>query len=159
MDKRLVAQIEEQINHEISNWYIYKNFSGIADKLSLLGAVSWFDKQAMEEYSHFDRFYTFLSDMGYVPTLKDITAPPPEVTTLTELFAMALMVEKKTSAMLQGLFDLATMLKEGKAVDLVEQFLKEQVEEEKSVSDILNRLKIAGEGYGTILIDQELAKR
>lgn len=159
MDKRLIEKLNLQTNHEITNFYIYKNFSGIADYQSLLGAVNWFDKQSQEEYKHFDRFYSFICDIGEIPKLEAIPAPESTNITLQQMFEKTVEIEKGTTELLRKLYDLAVMLKESTAIDLIEQYLNEQVEEVKVASDILARIRLAGTGLGEIIIDSELAKR
>jgi ferritin len=159
MDKRIIKALNEQLIHEITNFWIYKNFSGIADGQSLTGATVWFDKQSMEEYSHFNGIFSFLCDKNVIPTLSMIPEQPSEKITLTEMFKRTVATETGTTEMLQKLYDLATILKEGQVQELALKYLKEQIEEEKLVGDIYARLLLAGEGLGTILIDQELASR
>lgn len=159
MDKRLIDALNAQIKHEFTNFVIYKNFSGIADFQSLLGAVSWFEKQSEEEKQHFECFYSFLCDVGTIPVMPAVEEQPNKNISLLEMFEKTVKIELGTSDMLQKLHDLAVMLKEGSAIDMIEKYLNEQVEEVKTVTDIYNRLKIAGNGLGTIIIDQELGKR
>jgi ferritin len=159
MDKRIIDALNEQVHHEFLNFYIYKNFSGIADAQSLLGATKWFDKQALEEYNHFSRFYSFLCDKGEIPLMKAIPEQSQKKITLTEMFVKTVEVEKGTTELLQKLYDLATMLKDGQVQELALAYLKEQVEEVKTAEDVLARLQLAGAGLGTLIIDQELGNR
>jgi ferritin len=159
MDKRLIEALNAQVKHEFTNYIIYKNFSGIADFQSLTGSVSWFEKQSEEEKEHFETFYSFLCDVGEIPIMPAIEQQPNTNMSLLELFEKTVKLEKGTTDLLQKLYDLAVMLKEGTAIDLIEKYLFEQVEEVKLVGDVYNRLKLAGPGLGTIIIDAELGWR
>ena len=60
LSENVLTALNIQMNHELTNFYVYKNFSGIADFLGLTGACKWFDIQANEEKGHFDKFYKYI---------------------------------------------------------------------------------------------------
>lgn len=61
---------------------------------------------------------------------------------------------------INGLVSLAMAEKDNTAFNFPQWFVAEQVEEEKSVDEIVQKLKLAGgQGTGLLLIDSELAKR
>ena len=67
--------------------------------------------------------------------------------------------EQKVTGLIRELSVLSDSLKDFESRPLLDEFLEEQIEEESSVSDILDRLNLAGEGLGVLFIDNELAKR
>ena len=67
--------------------------------------------------------------------------------------------EQKVTGLIRELSVLSDSLKDFESRPLLDEFLEEQIEEESSVSDILDRLNFAGEGLGVLFIDNELAKR
>lgn len=155
-DKVLIG-LQLQMANELSNSYQYKAFSGIADFMSLLGACSWFDKQSQEEYGHFNKFYSYISDKGHIPHLSELKEIPPQIMTLDQLFVQTVALENKTLEHLKALAEICKEMKDDQSYGLVLEFLKEQVEECKTVEDILKRVLMSANNI--LLIDQELAAR
>ena len=54
---------------------------------------------------------------------------------------------------------LSDSIKDFESRPFLDGFLEEQIEEESSVEEILDRLKFAGEGLGYLFMDEELGKR
>jgi ferritin len=146
-----------QLNHEITNFYTYKMFSGIADAQGLLGATSWFAKQADEEKAHFEKFHAYISDQGHIPHLLSIPEIKPEMLTLEELFSRTVILESGTTVYLKALAQICKQELDDQTYELVLWYLKEQVEEEKTVQDMLARVKLSASNL--LVIDHELGER
>lgn len=57
-------------------------------------------------------------------------------------------------------YEFATHKKDHATYNLLQWFVKEQVEEESTVSEIISKLKLVKEdGYGLLMIDNELGSR
>jgi ferritin len=148
-----------QMNHEISNSYAYRFLAGLADYQSLIGTTSWFMKQSDEERTHFDKFCNYIQDQGHVPHLLSVPEQIPEGLDLLQMFERTVILEMNTLANLKQLALVCKECGDDQTYELVLWFLKEQVEECKMVTDILNRIKLAGNGLGYIIIDNELGER
>ena len=89
-----------------------------------------------------------------------IDGPPTEFDSLTYMFEETLAHEKKVTALINGLVDLAVEEKDHATEIFLQWFVTEQIEEEESANDILSQLKLAGDaGGGLFMIDKELAAR
>ena len=97
--------------------------------------------------------------MSYTPQIGDIAPPKVDVASAKDAFEAALAHEQKVTGLIRELSVLSDSLKDFESRPLLDEFLEEQIEEESSVSDILDRLNFAGEGLGVLFIDNELAKR
>ena len=112
-----------------------------------------------EELEHAQKFAQHLLDRDYTPQIGDIAPPKVDVASAKDAFEAALAHEQKVTGLIRELSVLSDSLKDFESRPLLDEFLEEQIEEESSVSDILNRLNFAGEGLGVLFIDNELAKR
>lgn len=159
LNERVLQALTFQMQHEQNNAQIYRSFAGIADFQSLLGTVNWFMKQSKEETSHFELVADYVQDQGHIPHLLSIQEQIPSNITLYDMFVKTVEVEKSTTVSLKGISQICKEECDDQTYELILGMLKEQVQEEKTATDILNRIKMAGIGLGTILIDQELGQR
>jgi len=134
--------------------------SANCESQNLPGFANWFKMQAEEELRHGMRFFQFILDREGHISLQGITAPPEEFGSLAALLEDALNHERQVTRSIYDLYRLAEEEKDYAAYALLEEFATEQVEEEKSVTYILESLKRVGEdGTGLFLLDKELAGR
>ena len=157
LDEKVLIALQLQMGNELKNFYKYKSFSGIADFQALLGATSWFDKQAQEEYGHFNKFFTYISDKGHIPHLVTLEELPPQTLSLQELFNQTVLIERGTYENLKKVAEICKEMKDDQSYELLLWFLKEQVEEVKTVEDIQKRVIMSLNN--PLIIDNELGSR
>ena len=150
INEKLAAALNNQVTAELEAAMVYLQMSYILEDLSLNGMASWMKKQHAEEH---------LLDRDYTPQIGDIAPPKVDVASAKDAFEAALAHEQKVTGLIRELSVLSDSLKDFESRPLLDEFLEEQIEEESSVSDILDRLNFAGEGLGVLFIDNELAKR
>lgn len=153
----VLTALNIQMNHELTNFYVYKNFSGIADFLGLTGTCKWFDIQANEEKGHFDKFYKYISDKGYIPQLLPLPDQATDVKTLQELFAETVQLEARTTENLRKVAEICKLENDDQTYNLSLEFLSEQIEEEKIVNTIFKRIMMSIND--PLRVDEELGKR
>ena len=153
INEKLAAALNNQVTAELEAAMVYLQMSYILEDLSLNGMASWMKKQ------HAEKFAQHLLDRDYTPQIGDIAPPKVDVASAKDAFEAALAHEQKVTGLIRELSVLSDSLKDFESRPLLDEFLEEQIEEESSVSDILDRLNFAGEGLGVLFIDNELAKR
>jgi ferritin len=160
MDKKLSDAINTQINNELYSGYLYMAMAAYFESSGLEGFAHWMKKQAKEEKEHAMKFWDFLLDRNQKITLKAIAAPETEFSSPIDIFRKTLEHEKKVTAMINGLADLALKLDDKPAQVLLQWYINEQVEEEKNPSKIIDALKIIKDNAAAMyMLDRELAKR
>ena len=159
INEKLAAALNNQVTAELEAAMVYLQMSYILEDLSLNGMASWMKKQHAEELEHARKFAQHLLDRDYTPQIGDIAPPKVDVASAKDAFEAALAHEQKVTGLIRELSVLSDSLKDFESRPLLDEFLEEQIEEESSVSDILDRLNFAGEGLGVLFIDNELAKR
>ena len=89
-----------------------------------------------------------------------IEAPPTQWNSPQAVFEATLEHEQKVTGLINDLVELALGEHDHATNIFLQWFVSEQVEEEESVTGVLEQLKLMGEAKGGLfMIDRELAKR
>ena len=94
------------------------------------------------------------------PTIGTVEAPDTNWGTPQEGFQAALDGERQNSKQIGDLVELATSEKDHSTHAFLQWFVNEQIEEEATAQDIIDKLTFVGDDRtGQFMIDQELAQR
>jgi len=160
LDKKMEAALNNQINEELFSAYIYYAMSSYYAEQNLNGLANWMTVQAKEEMVHANKIYTFVQDRGGHVELKTIDAPPSAWKTLADPFEKALGHERHITGRINELVALARELNDQASMVMLQWFVTEQVEEEKSAQEMAYKMKLAVDSPGALLLlDQEAATR
>lgn len=160
INEQLQDAINDQVTAELEASMLYLQLSYVMDDMGLLGMSEWMKKQHEEELEHAAKFSQHLLDREVLPQINNISAPIVKINSAIEAFEAALNHERSISAKIRRLAELQDEHKDWDSRPLINEFLDEQIEEESSVNDILDRLRIAGDsGSGILRIDAELGSR
>jgi ferritin len=154
------SAIEDQIGREFYAGYLYLSMAGSFEMANLTGFGRWMREQAGEERDHALKLFDFLLSRGERVELQPIDAPPSSFRSALDTFEQALEHEKEVTDHINDLYELAVKEHDHPARLLLNWFIEEQVEEEKSASEIVDRLTMAGDDTAAVLIlDREMGKR
>jgi len=160
MDKKLANAFNEQIKNEIASSYLYLSMAAYFESINLGGCGHWMKIQAKEELTHAMKLYDFLNDVGEKVELGAIPKPQTSFASPLDAFKKTLEHEKKVTSMINKLYTLAQKTGDNAAAICLQWFVTEQVEEEKSATEIVEMLKMIKTDSGQmIMIDRGLAKR
>lgn len=160
LSKAMIDKINDQIKNELYSAYLYLSMCAYFEDKNLPGFAHWMKMQAGEEQEHAMKFFEYLTDRGARVSLQAIDQPPAEFETPTAVFEETLAHEKKVTALIHSLYELAVSEKDYASQEFLNWFVKEQVEEEKNASAILATLKMTGDkGSALVMLDRELGKR
>ncbi|MGC8603745.1 MAG: ferritin [Desulfomonilaceae bacterium] len=160
INNKIQDSFNEQINAEIYSSYLYFSMAAYFSSINLPGFANWMRCQAQEELIHVVKFFDFINERGGSVTLTAIDGPPTRWKSPLHAFEEAYNHEQKVTALINGLVDLAIAEKDHASSTFLQWFVNEQVEEESSAYDVVQRLKLAGDqGGGMFMIDRELATR
>ena len=130
------------------------------EELNLQGFVNWFDVQMQEEHAHAIGMYNYLNERGGKVDLRAIDKPEVKGKTPLEIFEQVLEHEQYVTSRINELLDVAEEVKDRAAISFLDWYLKEQVEEESNVSNVIATLKLIGEDKNALLsLDKDLATR
>ena len=160
MEKQLEKLYQDQIRNEWYSGYLYMAMAAYFEAHNLGGFAHWMKKQAGEEYRHGEKIWEFLNDRGVRVVLQGIAQPPSDFASPLEVFEKALEHEKQVTAMINAIADQAEKVKDRPSMVFIQWFITEQVEEEKSASEVVEALKrIKPDSSGILQLDRHLGKR
>jgi ferritin len=160
LPKTLQDAMNEQIKNELYSAYLYLSMSAYCEAANLPGFAHWMRVQAQEEVGHAMKFFEFINDRGGRVVLQAIDQPPVQFQSPQALFEQTLEHEQKVTGMIHNLYALAVQEKDYASQVFLNWFEDEQVEEEKTASQILETLKMIGtQGPALVMLDQQLGKR
>lgn len=152
--------MNDQINREMYAAYLYLGMSAFLDSKNFTGMARWMRAQYGEELTHGLKLLDFVIDRGGKVELKSVKAPPSDFGSPLGCFEAALEHERAVTRDLAKLYDQAMREKDHSAHSLMEWFMDEQVEEEKTAEEIVDKLKLAGDnGAAVLMMEMELGKR
>ncbi len=130
------------------------------ERASLDGFAQWMHLQSVEEHQHAMKFYKYLNDRGGVARLPSIEAPRWAYDSVREVFEASLAQEHTVTEHIYRLYKVAQEESDFATVSFLKWFVDEQVEEEKTVSDMIDKLKMAeGNPESLLLLDRYAMER
>lgn len=152
--------INDQIKNELQSSYSYLAMSAYLEHKQFLGCAQWMRLQSQEEYSHAMRLYDFLTARGGRVALRPIDQPQGDFESIPAVFEQAMQQERTVTQQIDALCELAFKEKAFSAVVELEWFVKEQVEEEKTIRDIVHKFNLVKDDPASLLdLDRELGGR
>ncbi len=160
ISKRLEEAINAQINAELWSAYLYLSMSAYCQDKGYTGIANWFAIQFKEEQDHAQIFYNYLVSRGGRVLLQPIAAVETEWASPLAAFEATYEHEQKVTSLINNLMHIAVEEKDFASQSRLQWFIDEQVEEEESALDIINKLRMLdGNSYGMYMLDQELGAR
>jgi ferritin len=160
ISEKMIDAINKQINAEMYSAYLYLSMSEFFKTTSFKGFATWMSIQTIEETIHADKFRLYLNDQNGKVVLTQIDAPPTEWTSPLAVFEAVLAHEKKVTALIHELMTLARMENDYASEFMLQWFITEQIEEEASAQDIVDRVKqIKDAPQAMFMLDEQLGAR
>jgi ferritin len=160
LNEKVEAALNEQLNKEIFSAYLYFSMSAWFSSHSLKGFANWMHVQGLEELAHSQKFYNFIIERGGRVRFTDIEAPRVEWDNPLEIYQETLKHEEFVTESINKLVGISREVTDNATEIFLQWFVTEQIEEEGSVNEILDRLKMAGDNPSAILmLDSEMGTR
>ena len=160
LDEKMQTALNKQMNAELYSSYLYLSMSAYFQSISLPGFANWLRIQAQEELVHAMKFYDFINERGGRVMLQPVEGPPTEWSSPLDVFENTYKHEQKVTGLINDLVNLA--VKEGDHATniFLQWFVTEQVEEESSADEVVQKLKLMGDAKGGLfMLDREMAQR
>jgi len=152
--------LNDQINKELYSSYYYYAMAAYLDHEGFEGMASFMKIQAMEETTHAKKFYDYVNEQDGRVTLEAIEKPRAEYDGPKHIFELGLEHEKFVTSRIHNLVNMALEEKDYATKAFLDWFVTEQVEEEATMSTILNKFKIVGDsGHALLMLDAQLGAR
>jgi bacterioferritin B len=151
-----VERLNEQIGHEFAAHQQYVAVAVFYDAETLPRLAAFFYEQALEERNHAMMMVRYLLDAGEEATVPGVRAPATTFGDIVEPVAVALEQERRVSDQIGRLAGVARAEGDFQSEQFVQWFLKEQVEEVATMSDLLRVVERAREN--PLLAEEYLAR-
>ncbi len=160
LKKKMLKALNNQINAEFYSSYLYLSMESYFQSVSLSGFANWMRGQVQEELFHGMKLYDYVNERGGKVTLDTIAKPDSNWKTPLAAFEHILKHEQMVTSLINGLMDLAIAEQDHATKIFLQWFVSEQVEEEASVGEIVDKLRlIKTDSSGLFLLDTEMGKR
>ena len=152
--------LNEQVNAEMYSAYLYLSMESYFKSINLNGFATWMRAQIQEEMMHAMKIYEYVIERGGRMLLKAIEGPPTEWNSPLDVFEAVTKHEQKVTGLINSLVDLAIAEKDHATNIFLQWFVNEQVEEEASADDIVQKIKFMENAPGGMfMLDRELSQR
>ncbi|AKL94226.1 ferritin [Clostridium aceticum] len=160
ISENLAKEFNLQVKYEFASANYYLAMAAYCKDLDLDGFANFFIVQAEEERFHAMKFFNFISELGGRTLVYGFEDPKNDFASVLEVFTDALKHEEFVTSRINHLMDLAVQEKNYACVSFLNWFIDEQVEEEATMTGIINKLKRIGENdHAIYMLDSELAQR
>ncbi|WP_047260701.1 ferritin [Corynebacterium uterequi] len=160
INDKLENVLNAQVTSEYTASLVYTQLAYHLKKLSFDGMATWMLAQAEEEREHAAKIAEHLLARGSSVELGDLSVPAMSVESPVDAFQLSLQHEQKVSEEIRVIARVADETGDLESRTLVNWFLDEQISEEDTVGNILDRLKIIGaDGTGLLRLDADLGSR
>lgn len=158
LSRKLSDALNEQILAEMWSSNLYLSMSIHFAQLGMDGCAHWMKKQSQEELEHAYSMIDYSIKRGGQVKLDQINVVPTAFGTPLEIFEHVYQHEVYVSELIDKLVDVAAAEKDKATQDFLWGFVREQVEEEATAKNIVEKLKMYGEHHIAIM-DHHLGKR
>ena len=135
--ERFVEQLNTQIGHEFAAHQQYVACAVHYDALTMPQMAGFFYAQAMEERGHAMMMVKYLIDSDAPVRIPGVSAPQVDFADLVAPVALALEQERRVTAQINELTKIAREESDFASDQFMQWFIKEQVEEVATMSDLV----------------------
>lgn len=160
LSKEIQDALNDQIRNEYFSSYTYLSMAAYCESINMQGFASWMRLQSQEELGHAMRLFDYILNRDARVELQSIGKPQNKFKSLKEMFQIVLDHEREVTAMINNLYEQAISENDHATTVELQWFIQEQVEEEKTAQEILDKLKLAGDsGSALLILDTQLSQR
>jgi ferritin len=158
--KKMEKALNEQVNAELYSAYLYLSMEAYFRSVNLPGFANWMRVQTQEEVSHAMKIYNFIDERGGRVLMKAIEGPETEWDNPLAVAEAVYEHEQKVTGLVNNLVDLAISEKDHATNGFLQWFVTEQVEEEASADEIVQKLTMMQDAPGGLfMLDREMGQR
>ena len=149
LSDKIAKILNEQIKNELQSSQIYRGMSCWLDSKGWNDAAKYFFKAADEELIHHSKIYQYLFDknvVAKVPTIEDVKQ---EFESIREVMEKSLKHEIDITKNWEEISKASKEENDNTTYEFAQWFLKEQIEEENKLRDILDKMNLETPNWKT----------
>ncbi|QTC41863.1 ferritin [Bacillus sp. V3] len=159
MNEQLQKLINNLIQVEHVSTTLYLAMSAYMANQNYTGMASWLRLQSEEERTHMLTLIDYLTDKDGTVEIQELPAQPKEFGTPLDTFKKVLSHEQFVTNSYRQAYNYA-LQNDPQTALIIQDFLREQIDEEAQAKTIVDRLTLAGDNPAAVLVlDQELGQR
>lgn len=157
INKNVEKALNEQIKKEEYSSRIYLQMASWCEVNGLGGAANFLYAQADEEREHMLKIVHYLNDRGGFAKMMEIEQPAYGFKNIKDIFDQVLKHEQYITASINDVYEVTLNEKDYTTGNFLQWFIEEQIEEESTMSTILDKINLVGDDKaGYFHIDKEL---
>ena len=145
INKKVEKKMVEQIEKEGYSSNLYLAMASWAECNGFEGVANWLYAQADEERLHMLKMIKYVNERGGRAVITALEKPPVDYPNIQELFDEVFKHEQYISASINEIVGVCLEERDFTTQNWMQWFVTEQIEEEASVSAIIDKLKLVGD--------------
>jgi ferritin len=144
LSEKMNDALNVQANRELYSSYLYLSMSYYFESINMKGFARWTRLQAGEEMVHTMKMLDYVAGRGGRARMLAVEAPKFSWDSPLQAFQHVWDHERVVTGLIQTLVKVAEKELDEEAKEFLQWYIKEQVEEEGSSDNVLNKVKAAG---------------
>lgn len=145
LSKSIESILNVQIQKEGYSSNLYLAMATWADKEGYAGIAQWLFAQSEEEREHMLKIIDYVTERGGHAIIPEFEKPPVDFDGINKLFDDVLAHEVYITKSIHEIVALCEKEKDYSTLNWIQWFVTEQMEEEASVSEIIDKLNLLGD--------------
>ena len=144
LSKKVEDILNLQVDKEGYSSHLYLSMASWAETQGLSGIAEWLYAQSEEERIHMLKLVKYINERDGKAKIIAVKEPPADFKSVQEMFEKVLEHEQYVTASINEIVQVCIDENDYTTHNWVQWFVNEQIEEEASARNILDRLKLAG---------------
>lgn len=160
LSEKMNEALNVQANRELYSSYLYLSMSYYFESINMLGFAHWMRLQAGEELVHTMKMLDYVAGRGGRAKMLAVEAPKFTWASPLQAFQQVWDHERAVTGLIHSVRTVAKEELDEAALEFLQWYVLEQVEEEESSDNVLNRVMAAGNDRAALeAADRELGQR
>jgi ferritin len=157
LPKKVEKILNEQVEKEGYSSHLYLAMASWAENNGFTGIAEWLYAQSEEERKHMLKLVHYINERDSKAVIPQMKLPPSKFAGVREMFDQVLEHEQYISASINDIVAVCEEVKDYTTHNWIQWFVKEQIEEEASARQIIDKLKLLG-NQGLYVFDRDIMK-
>jgi ferritin len=157
LKKKIEDICNRQVEREGYSSNLYLAMASWAETKGLAGIAAWMYAQAEEEKEHMLKFIKYINERGGKAVIPAFKKPPSDFKSVEDMFREVLKHEQFVTSSIHEIVEMTLTEKDYSTNNFLQWFVAEQIEEEASAQEILDKLNL-GAGNNLYHFDRSIMK-
>ncbi|HKK61859.1 MAG TPA: ferritin [Bacteroidales bacterium] len=145
LNKKVEDILNVQVEKEDYSSQLYLAMASWAENQGFSGVANWLYAQSDEERLHMLKIIKYINERDGVALIPGMKQPPKDFDNMNEMFKAVLEHEQYITDSINEIVAVCIEEKDYTTHNWVQWFVEEQIEEEASAKDIIDKLNLVGE--------------